>query len=143
MKEVEFNDEYFEWEERGDEIPFHHHMFAGSIAGIVEHTAFLPIDTIKTHQQSLIVRKNVSSIIGHISSQPGGLLNFYRGSGTMIIGCIPAHALFFSIYEYSQKKFGIHNSHHYNFDLHAAVGALSSAFHDLIMLPCDGILQTI
>lgn len=143
MAGVEFDDEFFEWEERKDEVLFHHHMFAGSIAGVVEHTAFLPIDTIKTHQQSLIVKKTVPEILNHVYGHPGGILNFWRGSGIMMLGCVPAHALFFSIYEVSQRMFGIHDSHHYHFDLHAAVGALSSAFHDMIMLPCEGRFSTI
>lgn len=140
MTEKEFDEEFFEWEERKDDIDFRHHMVAGSLAGVVEHTAFLPLDNLKTHQQSLIGRKPFTEIISHIYRQPGGFLNFWRGSGVMALGCIPAHALFFSIYEYAQRKLEIHDSHHLHFDLHAAVGALSSAFHDLIMLPCEGNL---
>lgn len=141
MTGKEFDEEFFEWEERKEDVPFHHHILAGSIAGVVEHTLFLPIDSIKTHQQSLTVKKNVTEIISHIRGQPGGLLNFWRGSSIMVIGCVPAHALFFSIYEYSQRKLEIQDSHNFHFDLHAAVGAFSSAFHDLIMLPCDGTFQ--
>lgn len=139
----EFNEEFFEWEERKDDVQFHHHLIAGSIAGVVEHTSFLPIDNVKTHQQSLTVKRPVSEIVHHIRSQPGGLLNFWRGSSVMVLGCVPAHAMFFSIYEIAQRKLEIHDSHHYHFDLHAAVGALSSAFHDLVMLPCEGELYLI
>lgn len=134
----EFDDEFFEWEERKEDMPFHQHMVAGSVAGVAEHVSFLPIDNIKTHRQCLRVELSLRETIGYIRSQPGGLLNFWRGSGVMAAGCVPAHALFFSIYEVSKDRFGLHDSDLLNFDLNALVGAISSAFHDLIMLPCEG-----
>jgi len=42
----------FEWEEWNPKHgSFIHHMVAGSIAGIAEHTVMFPVDTIKTHVQ--------------------------------------------------------------------------------------------
>ena len=42
----------FEWEEWNPKNgSFVHHMVAGSIAGIAEHTVMFPVDTIKTHVQ--------------------------------------------------------------------------------------------
>jgi solute carrier family 25 iron transporter 28/37 len=139
---VEFNEEFFEWEERADDMPFGKHMIAGSLAGVVEHCSLLPLDNVKTHRQSLLVRMSLPQTISYIHSQPGGIFNFWRGSGVMAMGCVPAHALFFSIYEVATKKFGLHHSNHLHFDLHAAVGAISSAFHDLIMLPCEGRIES-
>lgn len=46
----DFDDEFFEWEERDDSLSLIQHMICGSIAGIAEHITFLPIDTIKTHR---------------------------------------------------------------------------------------------
>lgn len=134
----EFDEEFFEWEERKDDMPFHRHMLAGSVAGVAEHVSFLPIDNIKTHRQCLRIELSLRDTVAYIRSQPGGLLNFWRGSGVMAAGCVPAHALFFSIYELSKSRFGLHESEHLHFDLNALVGAISSAFHDLIMLPCEG-----
>ena len=135
---MEFDEEFFEWEERKSDVPFQNHLIAGSAAGVVEHCALLPLDSIKTHRQSLLVPLTLPDTIKHIRNQPGGILNFWRGSMIMAMGCIPAHAIFFSIYEFSQKKMGLHHTSHYNFNIHAMIGALSSAFHDLIMLPCEG-----
>lgn len=140
-KEVsEFNDEFFEWEERDEETPLKIHMVAGSLAGVGEHCALLPLDNVKTHRQSSMINMSISETFAHIRQQQGGYLNFWRGSTIMALGCIPAHALFFSMYEFSKKQLGISHSQNYNFNLNAAVGALSSIFHDLIILPCEGTL---
>lgn len=134
----EFKEDFFEWEERNDSVPFHKHMVAGSLAGIAEHVSLLPVDNIKTHRQCLRVDMSIQQTVSYIKSQPGGYLNFWRGSAIMAGGCIPAHALFFSIYELSKSKLGLDDSEQYHFDLNALVGVLSSAFHDMIMLPCEG-----
>lgn len=57
----------------------------------------LPLDNIKTHYQAgshFKLRQIVKSIY-----ETGGLKNFYSGSSIVAIGCIPAHAIYFSIYE--------------------------------------------
>lgn len=57
----------------------------------------IPIDNVKTHCQ---VGRTLG--IGQIIKKiyhAGGLFNFYAGSSVVAGGCIPAHALFFSIYE--------------------------------------------
>lgn len=40
-------DEFMEWEERDNSVPFVKHCIAGSCAGIMEHLGLYPIDTIK------------------------------------------------------------------------------------------------
>ena len=140
LAEGHFNDEFFEWEERKDDVPFQVHMVAGSAAGISEHVSLLPLDNIKTHRQSLLLKITIPETINVIYDRPGGIFNFWRGSMVMALGCIPAHALFFSIYEYSKNRFGIAHSNEYHPELFAAVGAISSAFHDMIMLPCEGTI---
>lgn len=70
---------------------------AGSCAGITEHISMIPIDNVKTHCQvgrSLGIAQIVKKIY-----HAGGFFNFYAGSSVVIGGCIPAHALYFSIYE--------------------------------------------
>ena len=53
-KSPDLDDEVLEWEEwRPGENTFLAHMIAGSIAGVTEHTAMYPIDTLKTHVQVL------------------------------------------------------------------------------------------
>jgi solute carrier family 25 (mitochondrial iron transporter), member 28/37 len=47
MEEGEAED----WEEWDGRSPFWAHCFAGSLAGVVEHTAIFPLDTVRTHIQ--------------------------------------------------------------------------------------------
>ncbi len=91
----------------------------------------LPLDNIKTHCQAgskFKTRQIVQNIY-----ETGGISNFYSGSSILAMGCIPAHAIYFSIYEKSKQFLKCDEEHHsYKF---AIVGALSSLFHDLIMTP--------
>jgi len=69
---------------------------AGSMAGLSEHLSMLPLDNVKTHCQAgshlslFQIMKNIYNA--------GGLSNFYSGSSVLAMGCIPAHAIYFSIY---------------------------------------------
>ncbi|KAF4699792.1 hypothetical protein FOZ62_024059, partial [Perkinsus olseni] len=45
-------EEALEWEDWKGDIPFIHHAIAGSCAGIAEHVATFPLDTIKTRMQA-------------------------------------------------------------------------------------------
>jgi len=61
LNTAEYDDEFLEWEERDDSIPYLNHcignfyfksvylfnIIAGSIAGITEHVTMLPFDTVK------------------------------------------------------------------------------------------------
>lgn len=69
---------------------------AGSIAGLSEHLSMLPLDNVKTHCQAGS-HLPFSQIIRNIY-EVGGLSNFYSGSSVLAMGCIPAHAIYFSIY---------------------------------------------
>ena len=51
LTEVE---EDFNFEGNRDETSFFIHMFAGSIAGLMEHVAIFPIDTIKVNFKNFI-----------------------------------------------------------------------------------------
>lgn len=69
---------------------------AGSCAGLTEHLSMLPLDNVKTHCQAGS-RLGLLKIIKNIYSK-GGISNFYSGSSVLAMGCIPAHAIYFSIY---------------------------------------------
>lgn len=99
--------EAFEWEEKDQHTPFWIHMFgtictylAGSLAGLSEHLSMLPLDNVKTHCQAGS-NQSLVRIIKNIYKM-GGLSNFYSGSSVLAMGCIPAHAIYFSIYEASK-----------------------------------------
>lgn len=70
---------------------------AGSFAGLSEHLSMLPLDNVKTHCQAGS-HLSLFQIIKNIY-KAGGLPNFYSGSSVLAMGCIPAHAIYFSIYE--------------------------------------------
>ena len=61
----------------------------------------LPLDNIKTHCQAGS-RDRLVQIVKHIY-ETGGLKNFYSGSSVLAVGCIPAHAIYFSIYEKAKE----------------------------------------
>lgn len=110
---------------------------AGSLAGLTEHLSMIPIDNVKTHCQagrSLAIKQIVKKIY-----LAGGLSNFYSGSSVVAAGCVPAHALYFSIYEQSKLMLGCRPDE--DISKFAFIGALSSMFHDLIMTPAETLKQ--
>jgi len=68
-------------------------------------------------------------------SSAGGLARLFRGIQTMIVGCIPAHAVYFSSYEATKATL----KHHWYGDMVA--GGIASIGHDVIMTPLDTIKQ--
>lgn len=97
-----------EMEELHDGLSFGQFMVAGSVAGMVEHMSMFPVDTLKTRMQMLAsaggfshsgVGKALLSIMR--SEGPFGL---YRGIGAMGLGAGPAHAVYFSVYEFCKEK---------------------------------------
>lgn len=84
---------------------FLHHMVAGSVAGITEHTIMYPVDTFKTYVQCM--RECPESVAGRrvVEMVRGqGMLRMWRGVGTMFTGCVPAHALYFSVLEHCKVR---------------------------------------
>lgn len=67
----------------------------------------------------------------------GGILRFWKGSSVIATGCIPAHAVYFSVYEFMKKHSGVNNE---GFQIIASMitGAFSTFFHDAIITPYDG-----
>ncbi|CAA6669291.1 unnamed protein product [Spirodela intermedia] len=103
-----------------DGLSFWQFMVAGSIAGLVEHTAMFPVDTVKT--PSLSLRQAVSSIL-----RTEGPLGFYRGIGAMGLGAGPAHAIYFSVYEISKDP--------------RLFGVLATVASDAVFTPMDTVKQ--
>mmetsp|Transcript_22810 Transcript_22810/g.31589 ORF Transcript_22810/g.31589 Transcript_22810/m.31589 type:complete len:341 (-) Transcript_22810:281-1303(-) len=139
--------EDLEWEDWDPEKgSFAVHMVAGSCAGVVEHCSMYPIDTLKTHVQCHKPRQECSSrfICRSFSAidfiQKQGVLRLWRGVNTMILGCIPAHAAYFSVVELCKESFGVNRPGHHPLAA-AATGAIASVFHDGIMTPLDVVKQ--
>lgn len=97
----------------------------------------LPLDNLKTHCQAGS-NLTLSQIVSNIY-KAGGLKNFYSGISVMAMGCIPAHAIYFSIYEQTKKYLDCQGEeNHFKF---ALVGVASSLFHDLVMTPSEVVKQ--
>jgi len=132
MRTADDDEEDLDWEEWDGTGSFVHHCIAGSFAGIAEHTLMYPMDTIRTHMQcencqtpkacpknasnfgkefaeTSIANKRMSiiqtmrSVVGNEAAQ-GSMFRLWRGVHTMFIGCVPAHALYFSAYEVTKKQ---------------------------------------
>ncbi|GMH09035.1 hypothetical protein Nepgr_010875 [Nepenthes gracilis] len=125
-----------------DGLPFWQFMVAGSVAGCVEHMAMFPVDTIKTRIQALGscpirfvgFRSALQSILK--TDGPAGL---YRGIAAMGLGAGPAHAVYFSVYEFCKKAFSGGNRN--NHLAHAASGVCATVTSDAIFTPMDMVKQ--
>ncbi|GMH95129.1 hypothetical protein TrST_g3257 [Triparma strigata] len=144
-----------DWEEWDGKGSFLNHCVAGSIAGIAEHTLMYPFDTVKTHMQCSscpgqpacpksvpIQPPGIVQTFRSLATSKGGVspLRMWRGVHTMFMGCVPAHALYFSSFEVGKKAFGADREGHH-FMAAGAAGAISTFFHDSIMAPADTIKQ--
>jgi solute carrier family 25 iron transporter 28/37 len=147
-----------EWEEWDGKSPFLHHCLAGSFAGVAEHVLLYPFDTLKTHLQSYCadcpVNKAQTSMatsdgtmLGALRSQfsntsfTASFLRLWRGAQVMAVGCVPAHAMYFSSYE-TMKGLFLQRDHANLGALGSTVAGASAALvHDSVMVPVDTIKQ--
>lgn len=134
----------FDWETWDPlEVPFWKHVVAGSSAGVMEHVAMYPVDTVKCRMQALQSPKSaalpgVRDTIRHILAD-GGVASLFRGCWVIGAGCIPAHVGLFGTYELS-KKYLLKEKEHQ--PLRAAFcGAISTVVHDSIIVPMDVVKQ--
>lgn len=191
-----------DWEEWDGTSPFWMHCVAGSFAGVVEHTAVYPLDTVRTHIQvcAACVRRNNSNLFhnGGGKATPGGasslrgalqplthnakniklptgmwqtmrfLMNepalaaaeavgntattaaapsvqgmwrLWRGVEAILIGCIPAHALYFSSYEMVKAATRDRHTGEVTAWGSSLAGAAAVFGHDSIMTPLDTVKQ--
>ncbi|EAN32888.1 Mitochondrial carrier family protein [Theileria parva strain Muguga] len=144
-----------DWENWTGELPFWQHAFCGSIAGVMEHISLFPLDTIKTRlQTNSPIHNSINSSVNPRNSSNcytisngvrrlttytvntklaptrGLYTNLFKGSNVIIIGCIPAHVLYFTVYEKIKNSGNI-----------AISGATATICHDLILTPADVIKQ--
>ncbi|KAJ7541885.1 hypothetical protein O6H91_10G081000 [Diphasiastrum complanatum] len=127
-----------------DGLSFRQHMLAGSIAGIIEHVAMFPVDTVKTRVQMLSGPPcaSVHSLSKAFSSvmKIEGPLGFYRGIGAMVLGAGPSHAAYFAVYEAFKEKFGGNEPGHHPL-AHMAAGACATVANDAVLTPMDVVKQ--
>lgn len=127
-----------------DGLRFWQYMLAGSVAGVVEHTAMFPVDTLKTHMQAgappcrpvLSLRAALRNAV----AGEGGVLALYRGLPAMALGAGPAHAVYFSVYELAKSsltdRLGPNNP-----VAHAGSGVVATVASDAVFTPMDTVKQ--
>jgi solute carrier family 25 iron transporter 28/37 len=213
-----------DWEEWDGQSPFWMHCVAGSLAGVAEHTAVYPLDTVRTHIQvcascirnpahaanqaaaqaagtgaphnsanklhkpqlptgmwqtiRYLTRQQAQPITtaatagtapltraSHAAAAAAdaastttnsttatstftavqrhlhGYTRLFRGVQTILIGCIPAHALYFSSYEVVKAAFTDDVSGKVSATGSLLAGAAAVASHDLILTPLDTMKQ--
>ncbi|XP_008792362.1 mitoferrin-like [Phoenix dactylifera] len=132
-------------EDRMDGLGFWNFMVAGSIAGMVEHMAMFPVDTLKTRMQMLAASSPHHALVGRFlaaivrSEGPSGL---YRGIAAMGLGAGPAHAVYFAVYEVCKDRFGGNrpDGRHHPL-IHAISGVLATTASDAVLTPMDVVKQ--
>lgn len=70
----------------------------------------------------------------------GGFSTFWRGASVLASGCVPAHAAYFSVYEFFKRKllpkFHDEKTEIYPY-AYALTGVLATSIHDFIITPFD------
>jgi len=121
-----------------DGMEYWQYMVAGSFAGMMEHMAMFPVDTVKTRLQiarDALARKALPALLWQ-----DGLLPLYRGIGAVGLGAGPAHAVYFTIYEIGKEKLGGNLPGHHPV-AHGTAGALATVASDAVLTPMDVVKQ--
>ncbi|CAI5734011.1 unnamed protein product [Hyaloperonospora brassicae] len=136
-----------DWEEWTPEKgSFVHHMVAGSAAGVAEHVSIFPIDTVKTHMQCqrctaigqplvLTATQTARQLVAE-----EGPLRLFRGVSTMLGASLPAHAVYFSVFEAAKKALNA-DTNTLTPMASGLAGVVATVCHDSIMTPMDVVKQ--
>jgi solute carrier family 25 iron transporter 28/37 len=135
----EGDEEMYQWEDRHHSMSFVNHIIAGSLAGYAEHCLMLPADIVKTNMQVYRNSTSMSRVVSNIWKKHG-FRGFWHGIDAVALGCVPAHAAYFSMYELSRQYLKI-NDNRIHALLSSAAGAIAAVFHDAIYTPFDVIKQ--
>uniref|UniRef100_A0A914D4A8 Mitoferrin-1 n=1 Tax=Acrobeloides nanus TaxID=290746 RepID=A0A914D4A8_9BILA len=121
------------------------HMAAGGLAGLAEHCVMFPLDSVKTRMQSLCPCPEVkcpTPVHGVTSMmRREGWMRPFRGVNAVAAGAIPAHALYFTVYEKAKGFLTGHTFGHNNTLAYGAAGVLATVVHDLVMNPAEVVKQ--
>ncbi|CAI5724567.1 unnamed protein product [Peronospora effusa] len=136
-----------DWEEWTPEKgSFINHMLAGSAAGVAEHVSIFPIDTVKTHMQCQQCPVNGKPLTmtamqtARYLIAKEGPVRLFRGVSTMLGASLPAHAIYFSIFETAKKALGA-DTNTLTPMASGSAGVVATVCHDLIMTPMDVVKQ--
>ncbi|PAV63006.1 hypothetical protein WR25_03897 [Diploscapter pachys] len=135
-------------EDEYESLPTHSipvHLAAGALAGAVEHCVMFPFDSVKTRMQSLCPCPEmkcptpVHSLYNIVKRE--GWLRPLRGMNAVAAGSMPAHALYFTVYEKTKEFLTGNTAAHSNSLAYAASGVVATMFHDAIMNPAEVVKQ--
>jgi len=115
---------------------------AGAMAGIAEHCAMFPVDSVKTRMQSLSCSKQRSYGITQMLSvmvKEEGIFRPVRGMNAMAVGAGPAHAMYFTCIEMGREAANQAKVPTQFGEGFAAVFA--TVCHDAVMTPADVVKQ--
>ena len=121
------------------------HLAAGAIAGMAEHCVMFPLDSVKTRMQSLCpcpetaCKTPVHGVASIIKRE--GWFRPLRGVNAIALGSMPAHALYFSVYEKMKKVLTGNTFSHSNTLSYGAAGVCATMVHDLVMNPAEVVKQ--
>jgi len=132
------------------------HGMWSTITNLIQHghSQTLPLTQTTSRRAGGTLTATVTPLSPSLSSTltpklQTGYIRLWRGVQTMATGCIPAHALYFSSYEYMKSQFstktvnpasGVEQMHLGTLGASLA-GAVSTLAHDLVMTPLDTIKQ--
>jgi len=118
---------------------------AGALAGVAEHCAMFPVDSVKTRMQSLSCSKQRSLSMRQMMRtivQEEGILRPWKGMSAMALGAGPAHAMYFTCLEVGKEKaenLGLSNKIGFMVDGVSAIFA--TICHDAVMTPAEVVKQ--
>lgn len=120
------------------------HLLAGGAAGVMEHCTMYPVDCVKTRMMTLFPDpkaryKNLHNAFYEILTKENYRVLF-RGMGVVATGAGPAHALYFSCYEYAKNALTLITNGN-NVLAQGAAGAIASVVHDGFMNPIEVVKQ--
>jgi len=118
---------------------------AGALAGVAEHCAMYPVDSVKTRMQSLSCSKQRSmSMLQMMRSivQEEGALRPWKGMSAMALGAGPAHAMYFSCLEIGKEKAEtLALSNKFGFLVDGVSAIFATVCHDAVMTPAEVVKQ--
>uniref|UniRef100_A0A7E4W2H0 Mitoferrin n=1 Tax=Panagrellus redivivus TaxID=6233 RepID=A0A7E4W2H0_PANRE len=121
------------------------HLAAGAVAGVAEHCVMFPLDSVKTRLQSLCpcpetaCKTPVHGVASIIKRE--GWLRPLRGVNAIAAGSMPAHALYFSVYEKTKQVLTGNTVGHGNTLAYGVSGIVATMCHDLVMNPAEVVKQ--
>lgn len=121
------------------------HMIAGAAAGVLEHCIIYPVDVVKTRMQCMRPdpKANYKGIVDAFVKivKNEGALRPVRGMGVVALGAGPAHALYFSCYEFIKNNCSGLDKPGENSIVNGMAGVAATLLHDAVMVPSDVIKQ--